>query len=62
MKTSVKKRVPHSAPNAALARRRAARPASATMTIRRMGNEWAQHWNAGDLDQVVAAYGGSVKT
>lgn len=56
MKTSMKKRAPQSSRKAALARRRAARPASATMVIRQTGNEWAQHWNAGDLDKVVAAY------
>jgi len=25
-------------------------------TIRRIGNDWARHWNAGELDKVVAAY------
>jgi uncharacterized protein (TIGR02246 family) len=25
-------------------------------TIRRIGDEWARHWNAGELDGVVAAY------
>lgn|SRR5512147_168843 len=29
---------------------------SAANTIRRIGDEWAQHWNAGDLDKVVAIY------
>ena len=29
---------------------------SAPDTIRRMGNEWARHWNAGDLDGVAAVY------
>jgi len=24
--------------------------------IRRIGNDWARHWNAGELDKVVAAY------
>ena len=54
MKTSVNKRAAGSARKGA--RRRTARPASATTTIRHMGNEWAKHWNAGDLDNVVAAY------
>jgi len=25
-------------------------------TIRVIGNDWARHWNAGELDEVVAAY------
>lgn len=25
-------------------------------SIRRVGQEWAEHWNAGDLDRLVAAY------
>ncbi len=25
-------------------------------TIRRIGHQWARHWNAGELDAVVAAY------
>lgn len=25
-------------------------------TIRMIGNDWARHWNAGELDEVVAAY------
>ena len=29
---------------------------NAAPTIRRMGEEWAQHWNAGELDEVVAVY------
>jgi len=33
------------------------RPAvSAAATIRRIGDAWAQHWNAGELDGVIAAY------
>jgi uncharacterized protein (TIGR02246 family) len=31
-------------------------PAAAADVIRQIGNDWAQHWNAADLDQVVAAY------
>jgi uncharacterized protein (TIGR02246 family) len=30
--------------------------ASAAATIRRIGDDWARHWNAGELDGVVAAY------
>lgn len=32
------------------------RAVSAAMTIRRIGDEWARHWNAGELNGVVAAY------
>lgn len=56
MKTSVNKRVSSSARKAAGTRRGVSQPAGATGTIRRIGNEWAKHWNAGDLDQVVQAY------
>jgi len=31
-------------------------PAAAADVIRQIGNDWAQHWNARDLDQVVTAY------
>ena len=30
--------------------------ARAAATIRRTGERWAEHWNAGDLEGVVAAY------
>ena len=36
--------------------RKPAKVASATAMIRQIGNDWARHWNAGDLDKVVAAY------
>ena len=29
---------------------------NAAATIRRTGDDWARHWNAGELDGVVAAY------
>jgi len=29
---------------------------SAAATIRQIGADWARHWNAGELDAVVAAY------
>jgi uncharacterized protein (TIGR02246 family) len=29
---------------------------NAAPTIRRIGDAWAQHWNPGELDEVVAAY------
>jgi uncharacterized protein (TIGR02246 family) len=43
-------------------RRRASRTAegsrkiAAAAAIRRIGDDWARHWNAGELDGVVAAY------
>jgi len=39
-----------------LSHRKAAKPAGAVLTIRQIGSDWARHWNAGDLDQVVATY------
>lgn len=35
---------------------RKSRIVNAAATIRRMGDDWARHWNAGELDGVVAAY------
>jgi uncharacterized protein (TIGR02246 family) len=35
---------------------RKSRGVSASAMIRRIGDEWARHWNAGELDGVVAAY------
>jgi uncharacterized protein (TIGR02246 family) len=35
---------------------RRSRKVNADPTIRRTGDEWARHWNAGELDGVVAAY------
>ena len=32
------------------------RAVDAAGTIRQIGNDWARHWNAGELDEVVAAY------
>jgi ketosteroid isomerase-like protein len=32
------------------------RKVNAAPTIRRIGDEWARHWNAGELDGVVAIY------
>ena len=29
---------------------------NATVTIRQIGDDWARHWNAGELDAVVAIY------
>ena len=39
--------------NRAVAKSRAVDAAS---VIRQIGNDWARHWNAGELDEVVAAY------
>jgi len=36
--------------------RKPARSASAGAAIRQIGNDWAQSWNAGDLEKVVAVY------
>jgi len=32
------------------------RKVNASSTIRQIGDHWAEHWNAGALDKVVAAY------
>lgn len=56
MKTRVNNRVLHSVRKATDTRRTMSQPASATATIRRIGDEWAKHWNAGDLNKVVQAY------
>ena len=32
------------------------RTVDAAGAIRQIGNDWARHWNAGELDEVVAAY------
>ena len=53
MKTTTKKRV-HRA-----ARKPGRKPMTtvrADATIRRIGNDWARVWNAGELDKVVATY------
>jgi uncharacterized protein (TIGR02246 family) len=36
--------------------RKPARTGSAAASIRQIGNDWAQNWNAGDLEKVVAVY------
>jgi uncharacterized protein (TIGR02246 family) len=36
--------------------RKPAKTRNATAVIRQTGNAWAQHWNAGRLDDLVAAY------
>ena len=52
MKTFAKKR----ATRKSLSRRKEAKPAPAAATIRKIGDDWARHWNAGDLDRVVSTY------
>jgi len=36
--------------------RKPTRSPGAAATIRQIGNDWAQNWNAGDLEKVVAVY------
>ena len=56
MKKTAKKTARRAARKPARAARQPAKPVNATASIRRAGNDWAIHWNAGDLDSVVAAY------
>jgi len=55
MKPTAKKLGKH-APGKAIRRRTPAKRTSAAGIIRQIGNDWARHWNAGDLERVVAAY------
>ena len=55
MKTATKKPAKR-ASHKSLSHRKPAKPAGAALTIRQIGNDWARHWNAGDLDHVVATY------
>jgi len=54
MKTAAKKRAHRTARKPTT--RKAVRTVHAAAVIRQTGNDWAQHWNAGELDKVVAAY------
>ena len=56
MKTAKKKHAKRVVRKSARSTRPAAGAANAAATIHKIGNEWAQNWNAGDLDKVVAAY------
>ncbi|HEY4930398.1 MAG TPA: DUF4440 domain-containing protein [Terriglobales bacterium] len=56
MKTTAKKSAKRAAQKPAPAAHKQARIASVAATIRRIGSDWALHWNAGDLDKVVATY------
>ena len=56
MKTKVKKRVKGAPRKLARTARKSVKTSNAAIIIRQMGNEWAEHWNAGALDNLVAAY------
>jgi len=53
MKAKSKKR---SLRKSARSNRKPARAATAATRILQIGNDWAQNWNAGDLEKVVAVY------
>lgn len=55
MRSTVKRRPASTRDKVQRAGRRS-RKINADFTIRRIGDEWARHWNAGELDEVVAAY------
>lgn len=54
MKSTAKKRAKRITRKPAA--RKSAKTVSAASIIRKTGDEWAHHWNAGDLERVVAAY------
>jgi hypothetical protein len=56
MKTMTKKRATPALRKTGRTTRKIAKISKAAVIIRQIGNEWAQHWNAGILDKVVAAY------
>jgi uncharacterized protein (TIGR02246 family) len=56
MKTNVKKRVKSAPRKLARTARKSVKTSNAAIIIRQMGDEWAERWNAGALDKVVAAY------
>jgi len=56
MKTNVKKRVKGAPRKLARTARKSVKTSNAAIIIRQMGIEWAEHWNAGALDNLVAAY------
>ena len=53
MKTASKRRAPRKPVGAA---RRSTRVPTASLIIRKMGDEWAKNWNNGDLERVVTLY------
>ncbi len=56
MKSTAKKSAKHATRKPARRTRKATGLTTTANTIRGIGNDWASHWNAGDLDKVVAAY------
>jgi uncharacterized protein (TIGR02246 family) len=56
MKSTAQKRAKRVARKPTRTARQPSGAASAANTIRQIGNAWASHWNAGDLDKVIAAY------
>jgi uncharacterized protein (TIGR02246 family) len=56
MKARMKKPAGRALPRLSAAMRKPAKVAGAAIVIRQMGDNWAQEWNAGELDKVVAAY------
>ena len=56
MRTTAKKRSASTRGRAQRAARRSSQKVSADPMIRRIGDEWARHWNAADLEGVVAVY------
>lgn len=55
MRSSVKKRSKSAGTKVSRAVPRS-RKVSAAPMIRSIGDEWARHWNAGELDAVVGSY------
>jgi uncharacterized protein (TIGR02246 family) len=56
IRTTVKKRARRTVRKATPSSRKSARPTNAAATIREIGHNWAQNWNTGELEQLVAAY------
>ena len=56
MKTTAKKRAKNAPRKPVRTVHKSAKTSDAAVIIRQMGDEWAEHWNAGTLDKVVAAY------
>jgi len=56
MKPTANKPPKRATSNSIRSRRVPAKRPSAAGIIRQTGNDWAHHWNAGDLEKVVAAY------
>jgi uncharacterized protein (TIGR02246 family) len=55
MRSTAKKRSPSTRDKVQRTVRRN-RKVNAAATIRRIGDDWARHWNAGELEGVIAAY------